>query len=185
MRSVLVRIDTLDPALRATQLQAAFHQALRDGGAVMMEMLLDTGADFELTYPPFILPPVRQEIPKLSSTPLLFAELGLPDHMNMLLRRGEYINDKNPDGRSALSIAAAREGSTEVLQLLVDHGADLDDTDANGMTALGWAIRENCLEAAKILVAAGCNTSKADFAGKTPLHWARSDALIGTIYSSR
>jgi Ankyrin repeats (3 copies) len=56
---------------------------------------------------------------------------------------------------STLLIAAVRAGQLEIVELLVRGGADLDATDADGFTALAWAIKLERNDLAKLLRAGG------------------------------
>lgn len=59
--------------------------------------------------------------------------------LSLALARGALVNKKIPNTSStALHIAAAC-GRTDVVLLLLQHGADLHVKDVNGKTALDWA----------------------------------------------
>ena len=56
----------------------------------------------------------------------------------LALEKGNDVNAANQDGRTALA-AAAYVGANGVMQLLAEHGADLDQKDRYGQTALSIA----------------------------------------------
>jgi len=74
------------------------------------------------------------------------------------------------DGATPLALAA-RIGEAELAQSLLARGADPAHTDAEGWTALHWAVHEKREAAVRVLLdhdgAAGVNTP--DAAGTTPL----------------
>lgn len=71
-------------------------------------------------------------------------------------------------GRSALSLAAS-EGHTNLIDLLLDKGAVLEDTDKEGLTALAWACVRGRLNAAQSLIERGADVNTCDKTGRTPL----------------
>lgn len=71
---------------------------------------------------------------------------------------------------------AAAWGFEDVLDDLIDDGADVDEMDGQGETPLHKAVRLGNTEAARALIEHGANINAADSLGMTPLHWA---ALTG------
>ena len=67
---------------------------------------------------------------------------------------------------------AAGNGHLEVLRLLLEHGADKDQTNCNGLTLLRLAALNGHLEVVRLLVDLGAEIDKASTAGATPLHLA-------------
>ncbi|BFZ20694.1 hypothetical protein BsWGS_23733 [Bradybaena similaris] len=57
---------------------------------------------------------------------------------------GASVKDKSLCGKTALMLAAMKEGSMNVLQLLLSHGADLGERDGKGNTALAHAVIKDC-----------------------------------------
>jgi ankyrin repeat protein len=106
-------------------------------------------------------------------TPLMFsAREGDPDSARLLLAAGARLDDTTPDGESALLVAAASvagvtardyrlvaepSGHEAVAKLLVERGANVDQADALGMTALHHAVETGKRELLKALVARGAN----------------------------
>ncbi len=66
-----------------------------------------------------------------------------------------------PPEAAALHVAAAL-GHTAVASVLVDHGADVDILDSNGMTPLMWAAQEGHLAMVKLLIEAGADVTIED-----------------------
>ncbi len=72
------------------------------------------------------------------------------------------------DFRPVLSIAAMF-GEAEIAQLLLDHGAKVDELDGPGQTALMFAAEGGYKEVVKILLVAGADPSSEDRNGETAL----------------
>src|SRR5262245_38597257 len=75
-----------------------------------------------------------------------------------------------PGGLSAL-LYAARDGRLPSIRLLLDAGADIDESDANGTTPLVTALANNHPDAALLLIERGADIKAADWYGRTAL-WA-------------
>lgn len=93
---------------------------------------------------------------------------GNADAVRLHIRAGSDINEPEPFGGSSPLISAATFGRTEIARLLIDAGADLDFTNADGSTALHSAAffcRPEILEA---LLEAGADKSVANNHGSTP-----------------
>ena len=67
-------------------------------------------------------------------------------------------------------IEAARQGKKEIVQILLDAGADVDKSDKMRYTPLHWAAMWKAnVEVVKILLGAGAEVNKVNRWGKTPL----------------
>ena len=66
---------------------------------------------------------------------------------------------------------AAFFGYKDTLELLMDAGAKIGQSDSSGMTALMWAAREGRIAAVEVLLDGGM-VNQADVSGKTALHYA-------------
>ena len=65
--------------------------------------------------------------------------------------RKEFIDKKNADGQTALH-GAAIAGINEALQLLVEHGADINEIDGSRKSALHHAVQKKHLPSVKYLL---------------------------------
>jgi ankyrin repeat protein len=78
---------------------------------------------------------------------------------------------------------AAYNGHLEVIDLLVEHGADLNQRDSQyGYTALHWTVHGGKLDAAQYLVDYGCNVEAEDSEGNTALFYAVNNNHIELVH---
>jgi ankyrin repeat protein len=94
--------------------------------------------------------------------------------VEVLLRHGASIDSKNGDGMSPLFLAA-QEGSIEVLEVLLNNhqsNIDVDYMNAEGMTALRFAVIANKPEAIRLLLKHGADPEKRDRGSFTCVHTA-------------
>lgn len=83
---------------------------------------------------------------------------------------------KARDGNNSLHSAAAR-GLAHIVELIFEHGGNLEDTNKQGRTPLHRAALFGHPETVKVLLAAGANIDALDERGRTALHLA---SLLGT-----
>ena len=69
-------------------------------------------------------------------------------------------------------IWASEMGSTECVTILLDAGADPNEFEVDGWSALHWAARNGHLDIATMLLEHGASLSQEDKGGHTPLDWA-------------
>ena len=116
----------------------------RDGDAAVVAVLLDHGADAQRVG----------------------ARMGGGDAG---AARALLAHGADPKPTAALHLAAAR-GNVETLQLLLDHGAQIDAQADLGMTALMWAAQMGRPAAVTLLLARGANPNIVEtFNGSTAL----------------
>ena len=112
-----------------------------------VKLLLDRGADPNATN-------------KAGATALMWA---VPDieKVKLLVAAGADVNARSKNlGRTAFLIAASYPGSVAVLQLLLDHGADIHAKDRRGMHALGRAAVSADVDVVRFLVEHGCDPNE-------------------------
>jgi ankyrin repeat protein len=71
-------------------------------------------------------------------------------------------------GRSEVA-DAVKQGNKSALRTLLQQKADVNAPQADGTTALQWAVRENDVEMTEMLLRAGAHPSEANQSGATPM----------------
>lgn len=114
---------------------------------------------------------------RLGATPLFSAVHNKRlEIAHFLLDRGAAVNARviNGDNRTSLHEAAAL-GSVDLVQLLLDGGADINATTSDeNQTPLHWAEKVGQQKTADLLIQNGADITVRDKNGKTPLELAPS-----------
>ncbi|KAI1844242.1 hypothetical protein JX266_009533 [Neoarthrinium moseri] len=138
--------------------------AILHGHALMVKLLLDWGADPNVTH-------------KDGLTPLIQAAKGGNESATWLLVshrvKGKKVelDDTDHSGSTPLHYAV-KNGYASIMWLLVIAGADLDIMDDEGRTALHLAIQNGDSPTVWLLIEKGAALSVADINGIQPLHLA-------------
>ena len=66
----------------------------------------------------------------------------------------------------------ARRRLTQIVELLIENGADVNFANSNGVTALIWASRGGHIETIKVLISKSADVNSKDKNGKTALTYA-------------
>jgi ankyrin repeat protein len=111
-----------------------------------------------------------------------------PEMMRLLIAHGALVNDQDgvqkwarqttseprekwlPTGAVTPLLFAARQGCVECAQVLVEHGAELNATDREGITPMISAIINGHYDVAAFLAEHGANPNLADKTGRTALY---------------
>jgi ankyrin repeat protein len=102
------------------------------------------------------------------ATPLIWAA-GNPEKARLLVEHGADVNAHTQQGRTALMVAAACDGCSGVVRLLLAKGADAKVVDSGSETALSLAAEAGDLESVRLLLNAGAEANETDRGGVTPL----------------
>jgi ankyrin repeat protein len=95
----------------------------------------------------------------------------------MLLDHGAKVNVRNSYGSAPLHDAALG-GQREIIEMLLDRGAELDARDEeSGATPLYNAASWGKLEVVRLLIEKGADVNARNKAGKTPLSGAERTGL--------
>jgi ankyrin repeat protein len=131
----------------------------------VVRVLLAHGADVRarsdrwnqmMAVPPHGYPEYNRQIPHGSDTALLFAaRVGDLESARLLVEAGSDVNDRDAWGLSA-TVLAAHSGFRELLEFLLDKGADASSGEA-GFTALHVAILRRDEKMAAALLAHGAD----------------------------
>ncbi|KAK6387101.1 hypothetical protein LTS17_000367 [Exophiala oligosperma] len=129
---------------RWCNLWTAIEVAAADGLTEILELLLQNGADLQMDY---------------TSSPLVLAAgLGEVKDVELLLDYGADPQHIANDGCefSALQVACLR-GDAEIVSLLIEAGASIDDPDTEGPTELQCAATRGNLDIARDLLQRGAD----------------------------
>lgn len=135
-----------------------------------INLLLDRGAQ--------VNPAAGEPAPLFHANPLFFAAYaGNAEVLRRLHEAGGRLDDAMVlIGTSPTTplMGAARFGNPAVVSALLDLGANVDQTDGSGITALGRAVLGNQADLAELLIARGADVNHVDKLGMTPLLYAAS-----------
>ena len=138
------------------------HDAVTNGNKDVLQLLLNHGADVNVTN-------------SKNETALMIAYFwGNIDAMNVLLSAGADPNIADANGQTCLHSVVARVSGKEVLQLLINHDADVNATNKSNTTALMVACKTGNIDAINELLNAEADTNIVDTNGYTCLHAAVS-----------
>ncbi|KAJ1326901.1 ankyrin repeat domain-containing protein 50 [Microdochium nivale] len=84
----------------------------------------------------------------------------------------DYSISRYRDVRDGSPILAGATQSPASLKLLLDHGANIEDHDGEGLTPLALAARLGCGGAVELLLEHNAQVEARDKLGRTPLHYA-------------
>ncbi|GFS25893.1 ankyrin-3 [Elysia marginata] len=105
--------------------------------------------------------------------------------VRFLLDQGADPNPLYPGGNSSLHYAASLSGPTDILELLLMHGADVDILNSEGSSPLMFACQANNQFAASVLIGEGANVRQKNVHGLTAFdHIVDFEEWIGSGYFS-
>lgn len=84
-------------------------------------------------------------------------------------------------GQSRTLLDAARSGDSRVARVLLTRGADPNAAEADGSTALHWAVEHDDAELASAILAAGARAAAANRLGIAPLHLAATNGNAAIV----
>jgi ankyrin repeat protein len=146
----------------------ALHFAARKGFLEVVELLLKSGADFEITDSDGFTP--------LWSAAFMNQEKSL----DLLLKKGASINHLDKNGNNIIAPAAVN-GSNNVIKLLVTRGVDPRHKNKFQRTALFDAIENNKPDTVRLLLSYKVDINGQTTSGKTPLSVARQAGFTDIV----
>ena len=146
--------------------RSALSSAIESGHEEIIEVLLRAGADTAMTD---------------KNLPLAWAAMaGEIAMVDLLIKHGTGFELKEL-GETVLTVAA-RDGSAELVKLLIDRGVDVEGKDKDGRTTLSLAHMEGIF---KILLDAGANVNSEDNSGRSPLCWATDLGVVKIFLNAK
>ena len=110
---------------------------------------------------------------KMNCTALMLAsKKGNEDAMNVLLSAGADQANEDVNGDSLIHYAIDGDCSKEVLQSVIELGADVNATNKQNVTALMLASNKGNIDAMNVLISAGANKTMEDANGESWIHYA-------------
>jgi ankyrin repeat protein len=103
------------------------------------------------------------------------------EKVRMLVAAGADVRAKSKMGRTPLYLAAANDGSSATVKLLLDRGASPTERDNQQSTPLLAATSSNDLASIKMLLEHGADANDTDAAGLTPLMNAAGNGNLKAI----
>ncbi|MEM3369879.1 MAG: ankyrin repeat domain-containing protein [Candidatus Micrarchaeia archaeon] len=120
--------------------------ALFQGDIDIIESLLENGADVELI--------------DNGLTPLMIAVLSnKKEIVKSILKYKPNINAKGISNITAMHLAAMKNKDSDIIDLLINYGADIEARDSAGLPPIVYAIQSNNTNAAKALIKYGAKTN--------------------------
>lgn len=99
----------------------------------------------------------------------------------LMISYGGKLDLRSSSGCTPLWLAASH-GHVDVLQVLIDHKADIEATDHHHRTPLLQAAKNGHFQAVKLLCFIGANLESQDTSGKKPVYWALKGRHYELIY---
>lgn len=119
--------------------QTAFVRAALAGDVDVMRLLLEHGADPDIaTYGGTTALMAASGVNWTVAQTYTVSDESLSEAVELCLFLGADVNARNSMGLTAV-MGAANRGSNDIIQLLVNHGARLDVSDAAGRSPVDWA----------------------------------------------
>jgi ankyrin repeat protein len=151
--------------MRGYENRTPLHQAAMQGRLDVAALLLTHGADIE----------ARDEHGR---TPLLLA-VDQPSvsraMVAFLIRNRAQVDARSSNGETPLSAALMRD--REIIQMLLDGGADVNFSARSGRTPLHWAVEAHDLALVDLLVSRGANVNARDATDRTPLYYTWGESI--------
>ena len=172
--------------------QEELKAALRDGDPSRLEAAIADGADPDFgSPPPIVIASTRGDIgviqqlidagadPNGADTrgrSALVAAISKSHHdaMKLLIEAGADVNlPESSPGRSPLQLVIDEAPSIRSMEILLNAGADINQTDQRGESALASAAFMNRSDALQLLLERGADLGVVNNQGISPLEWAR------------
>jgi uncharacterized protein len=172
IKSVLALVKNHDVNATQADGMTALHWAAQRDDLEMVNALLAAGADFRAAN-------------RTGVRPLYLATVnGSATVIGKLLDAGEDANAVlTAEGETVLMLTA-QTGHPAAVQVLLDHGADLNAQQVHGQTALMWGAEQGHTDVVKLLLARGANAALAS-AAATKADRRPAGGLTALLFAAR
>lgn len=109
-----------------------------------------------------------------------FAKQGQKDKLLPFLKQIDYLNEKDPFGRSLLYVASYN-GHLDIVRLLINLTLDVNDCDNLNRSPLSVAAENRYYSIVEYLLEAGADSNKVDSLGRTALHYAIKSGSVDIL----
>ncbi len=158
-------IDTLND-----QGQAPIYLASLYGNPESIKLLLAGGAKLDVSDPD-------------GNSPLFIAVIYRhPENIKEILKTNPEIDAINTEGYTPLHLAVQRPGNEKAIELLLQHGADMNILDPTGRNALLVSVGSHQIGYIELLVSNGIDINSQDNDGNTALHYPLINVLENKLY---
>lgn len=145
------------------QVLTPLHRSVQENRSPLTALLLEAGADPQMTFPKTKLPLVYYAV-----------RHSMEEQALLLLEAGAQVDYVHPEEEWSLLHVAVQERLEEVMRKLLEKGANPDLRGHAGNTPLHLAARKNSLFAVRLLKEHGGNIRIKNDAGKKPKDVAKS-----------
>ena len=164
--NVLLRAGA-DPNITDANGNTVLHHTVHsDSSTEILEVLINHGAD------------VNAKNDKNATALIKACNKGNVDVMNVLLRAGADLNIADANGNTVLYHAAEGDNSTEILEILITHGADVNAKNKKNQTTLMITLKTEDIDAINVLLRGGADPNIADTKGHHAVHSKRSPEIL-------
>ena len=165
-----------DPSIAKADGDTGLHYAVYgDCNKEVLQSILRHGVDVNATN--------KKNVAAL----MIACHKGNTDSIDTLLNAGADLNIPDCKGAMCIHHAVVNSCSKDVLQTIVNHGSDVNATNANNVTALMLACQKGSKDAINVLLNAGADPNIAKVNGDTWLHYAAygdcSKEVLQVIFS--
>ncbi len=102
-------------------------------------------------------------------------------YVKKLIALGAHVNAKNKSGSTPLMRVITKEGITRIVKILIENGAQLEEKDNVGDTALMIAAMYDNADALELLLSKGANTNAKNRYGSGALWYAADQGNYGIV----
>ncbi|KAK9870480.1 hypothetical protein WA026_008038 [Henosepilachna vigintioctopunctata] len=154
--AVLLEFEA-NPNMQDANGNTPLHLACMQGNEGVIRVLLEHGANIN----------VKNQLDKIA---LHYAAMfGCSKIVRLLLAKGANPNARNIDGRTPLAYSVCETCNSEIVNILLEYGADLNCLDRYGLTPLHIAAKAAGRQMISCLLNLGADINAMDWNNRTPL----------------